>query len=190
MITLWLGPAVELRLGKIRRGLAAEISLAGRSCRTSRSSALITPSLSNPAPQGLSIAADLRRERADRRPLRGVLPLMLEHYPNRAFANFRCVFRRCLLRHGSSFSRVGASGNPGAVQCPLKCWCQRESGQALHAPSPVRLLLEHLLQPLYGGWDDITNACPHPQRHNLIVGCLALVDQDDPRSVPEGQPDE
>ena len=69
----------------------------------------------DPAPQGLRCAANLRRDRADRRPLRGVLALMLEHHPNRAFANFRCVFRRCLLRHGSSLSRVGASGNPGAV---------------------------------------------------------------------------
>ena len=77
------------------------ISFAWRSSRTSRSSALIRScssvvalalvALSLPAPQRLRRAADLRRDRADRRPLRGVLAFVIEHHPNRAFADFRGV---------------------------------------------------------------------------------------------------
>jgi hypothetical protein len=54
--------------------------------------ALIAFGLPDPAPQRLGSAADLRRDRADRRPLRGVLPFVLEHHPHRALADFRGVF--------------------------------------------------------------------------------------------------
>src|SRR5690606_8369218 len=41
---------------------------------------------------------------------------MLKHHPNSAFTNFRRVLRgSSLIHHGSSLSRVGASGKPGAV---------------------------------------------------------------------------
>lgn len=54
--------------------------------------ALITLGLPNPVPQRLGIAADLRRDRTDRRPLRGMLAFVLEHHPNRALAHLRGVF--------------------------------------------------------------------------------------------------
>jgi hypothetical protein len=77
--------------------------------------ALVALCLPHPAPQGLRLAADLRSERADCRSSRGVISLVVDHHPNRALANFRCVFRRGLVRHGSILSRDRASGNPGAV---------------------------------------------------------------------------
>ena len=53
---------------------------------------LVALGLPDPAPQRLRRAADLRRDRADRRPLRGVLPFVLEHHPHRALADFKGVF--------------------------------------------------------------------------------------------------
>jgi hypothetical protein len=50
---------------------------------------LVALGLPDPDPQGLRRAADLRRDRADRRPLRGVIPLVVEHHPNRTLANLR-----------------------------------------------------------------------------------------------------
>src|SRR5690349_12844491 len=44
-----------------------------------------------------------------------MLPLMIQHHPNRARTHLRGKFVRSLRLHGSTFSRVGASGNPGAV---------------------------------------------------------------------------
>jgi len=55
--------------------------------------ALVALGLPDPAPRRLRRAADLERDQADHRPLRGVIPLMLEHHPNRALADFRGVFR-------------------------------------------------------------------------------------------------
>ena len=108
------------------------ISLAWRSSRFSRSRAfsfvapspsarqarlpLSTLSLLHPVMQRLRRAADLGRDRHDRRPPRRVLALVLQHHPHRALADLRRKLVRCLACHGSIFSRVGASGKPGAVQ--------------------------------------------------------------------------
>src|SRR6201997_1974432 len=51
----------------------------------------------------------------DRRPLRGVLALVVQDHPNRAGTDLRGI-RRNSLRHRSILSRVGASDKPGAVQ--------------------------------------------------------------------------
>src|SRR5262249_18232362 len=64
------------------------------------------------------IAADLRRDRADRRPLRGVLAPMLEHHPYGSRAHLWRIPR--LPAHRSILSRSGASGKPGTVQELLK----------------------------------------------------------------------
>jgi hypothetical protein len=75
-----------------------KISLAWRSSRTSRSKVLIRSrsSLVGPArnpwsrsawrtqPRNVSPAANLRRNRADRSPLRGVIRPMLQHHSHRA----------------------------------------------------------------------------------------------------------
>ena len=49
----------------------------------------------------------------DRRPLRGVRRRVLEHHPHRSLPHFRGKPTRS--RHGSILSRIGASGEPGAV---------------------------------------------------------------------------
>lgn len=54
--------------------------------------ALVTLGLPDPAPQRFRSAADLRRDRTDRRPLRRMFAFVLEHHPNRALAHFRGVF--------------------------------------------------------------------------------------------------
>jgi hypothetical protein len=74
--------------------------------------------------QRLRRAADLRGNRSHRRPPRGMILLVLENQPNRARAHFRRKSVRCLACHRSTFSRLGASGKPGAGQ-PRK-------------PSPIR----------------------------------------------------
>src|SRR5664279_2991043 len=42
--------------------------------------------------------------------------LMIQNHPHRTGPDLRREFVRRLACHGSTFSRVGASGNPGAVQ--------------------------------------------------------------------------
>ncbi|MGK2873540.1 MAG: hypothetical protein ACSLFL_14995, partial [Alphaproteobacteria bacterium] len=42
--------------------------------------------------------------------------LVIQHHPYRTLPHLRCEFVRCLAHNGSFYSRVGASGNPGAVQ--------------------------------------------------------------------------
>jgi hypothetical protein len=46
---------------------------------------------------------------------------VIEDQPNRAAADLRRELVRGLVHHGSTFSRVGASGNPGAVQFSVPC---------------------------------------------------------------------
>jgi hypothetical protein len=41
---------------------------------------------------------------------------MLDHHPHRPLADLRCKLVRRLAHTGSTFSGVGASGKPGAVQ--------------------------------------------------------------------------
>src|ERR1700733_12645358 len=85
-----------------------------------RGQARLAPAVSlgpaNPLMQRLRRAADLRGNRSHRRPPRGMILLVLENQPNRARAHFRRKSVRCLACHRSTFSRLGASGKPGAVQ--------------------------------------------------------------------------
>src|SRR5262245_2482192 len=123
-----LRSAVELRLGEKSRRLAQDLVgafqlqvlafelLEAFSFRTRQPGAfaLVTFGLPYPFTQGLPCAADLTRNRDDRRPLRLVLPLMLEHHPNSPFTELRRIF--CCCFHDSILSRIGVSGKPGAVQ--------------------------------------------------------------------------
>ena len=68
----------------------------------------------HPVAQRLMRDAELGRDRADRRPLRGVLVLVLEHHADGPLAQLLGV--PPLSGHGSNLSRVGASRNPGTVQ--------------------------------------------------------------------------
>src|SRR6516165_8607208 len=44
-----------------------------------------------------------------------MLMFVIQHQPHRAGTDLRRELVACLLAHGSTFSRVGASGKPGAV---------------------------------------------------------------------------
>nr|WP_305729361.1 sulfite exporter TauE/SafE family protein [Azospirillum sp. B510] len=60
---------------------------------------------------------------------------MLEHHPDRPLADLRRIFRWCLFRHDNpSFSRSGASDNPGAVQFGL-------TGGLIPCPAAITVLL-------------------------------------------------
>src|SRR3546814_4147744 len=61
-------------------------------------------------------AANLLRDRHHRRPSRGMISLVVENHPYRGLADFRHKLVRCLAYTGSTFSGVGASDKPGAVQ--------------------------------------------------------------------------
>jgi hypothetical protein len=52
--------------------------------------------------------------------LRGMLALMVQHHPHRSGADLTRIWQ-CSLRLGSTFSRIGASGKPGAGHTP--CFC-------------------------------------------------------------------
>src|SRR4029077_10391515 len=69
----------------------------------------------NPLMQSLRSAADLARNRDQRCPTRRMFMLVIENHPHRASAHLRRELVRCLACHGSTFSRVGASGKPGPV---------------------------------------------------------------------------
>src|SRR4029077_13350876 len=49
-----------------------------------------------------------------------MLMFVIQHQPHRAGTDLRRELVACLLAHGSTFSRVGASGKPGAVHPPKK----------------------------------------------------------------------
>src|SRR5262249_19765706 len=82
--------------------------------RRARPDALVTLGLPHPVAQSLARAANLLGYRVDRRPLRGMLALVVQNHPNRAGTNLSGI-RGNSLCHGSILSGVGASGKPGAV---------------------------------------------------------------------------
>ena len=71
--------------------------------------------LLHPLMQRLRRAADLRRNRAYRRPARSVLAFVIQNQPHRTGADLGRELVCRFARHGSTFSRVGASDQPGAV---------------------------------------------------------------------------
>src|SRR4029079_18361313 len=78
--------------------------------------AAVDVGLLDPLIERLRRAADLGRNRHDRRPLRGVLAAMLDHHPDGTLRHLGRKLRgSSLIRHGSSLSRGGASDKSGAV---------------------------------------------------------------------------
>jgi len=55
-----------------------------------------------------------RQDAADRLDPIGIA--LIVNHPHRSLSDFRRKLVRCLARHGSTFSGVGASDKPGAVQ--------------------------------------------------------------------------
>src|SRR5690606_14546359 len=76
--------------------------------------ALIPLRLPHPAPQRVTRTTDLLRNRLDRRPLRRVFPLVVQHQPNRPLPDLSGV-PLCLV-HDPNPSKIAASGKPRAVQ--------------------------------------------------------------------------
>ena len=60
--------------------------------------------------------ADLRRNRYDCLPARHMQTLVVEYQPHRAFTHFRGKLVRRLAHDAPSYSGLGASGKPNAVQ--------------------------------------------------------------------------
>ena len=93
----------------------------GHLARNARPRTAVDLGLLHPIAERLRRTADLGRDRGNRRPPGRMLPLVIEHQPHRAGADFRGKFVRRLRFHGSTFSRVRASDNHGAVQSPAGC---------------------------------------------------------------------
>jgi hypothetical protein len=124
---------VELRLGKIRARLAQDLiglaklpvlplkglELGSHVAGQARSVPAVALGLLHPFVQRLRRAAYLACYRHDRRPSRRMLVLVIQHHPHRAGTDLRRKLVRCLARHGSTFSGVGASAKPGAVHIAL-----------------------------------------------------------------------
>src|SRR5947199_9812007 len=65
-----------------------------------------------------------------------MLMFVIQHQPHRAGTDLRRVLVACLLAHGSTFSRVGASGKPGAVQERDKMAASKRNGLWGGGPAP------------------------------------------------------
>src|ERR1700679_323113 len=81
-----------------------------------RGQARLAPAVSlgpaNPLTQRLRSATDLPRNRDQRCPTRRMFMLVIQNHPYRAGSRLRRELVRCLACHGSTLSRVGASGKP------------------------------------------------------------------------------
>ena len=84
--------------------------------------------------RNVSAAPDLLGDRPDRRPLRVVLLLILQHHPHRALPDFRR--EPAESRHAPILSRSGASEKAGAAQPVFPVVCAPKRGDR----SPCRLL--------------------------------------------------
>ena len=94
--------------------------------------------LADPLMQCLRRAADLARNRHQRRPTRRMFMLVIQNHPHSAGSHLRRELVRCLAYHGSTLSRVGASGKPGAVQSGAGAASVAEAGNAFSS-SGVRM---------------------------------------------------
>ena len=70
-----------------------------------------------------------------------MLSLIVQNYPHRAFTHFGGKLVRCLAHDAPSYSEVGASAKPGAVQpfrfdCPLFA-DELEGGEAFEGLQPL-----------------------------------------------------
>ncbi len=100
-------------LERENRELRRANEMAQSTGRQAGSASLVAFHLADPGPKRLGRHAELRGHGTDRRPLRRVLGLMLEHHAHRSFADLLRILGRS--GHGSIRSRGGASKIPGAV---------------------------------------------------------------------------
>jgi hypothetical protein len=66
-----------------------------------------------------------------------VIPLVIENHPYRPLADFERKLVRRLARHGSTFSGVGASDKPGAVQQTEEERLRRNCCCSARTPTPA-----------------------------------------------------
>ena len=90
-----------------------------------------------------------------------MLVLVIQHHPHRTFADLRRKLVRCLARHGSTFSGVGASDKPGAVQFGILALIVVELG-LIHPPVGLNLFV-------------IKNIAPDIPLRDVIWGVLPFV---------------
>jgi hypothetical protein len=139
-----LEPAVELHLGKIRRRLAQDLVRLAQFavlalehldalalvCYRTTPDALVTLGLPHPVAQCLARAADLLGNRVDRRPLRGVLCLVVQDHPNRAGTDLGGI-RGTRFVIAPSSQELEPPGNP----VRFTDWLRRQIEAAAAAPN-------------------------------------------------------
>ena len=94
-----------------------------------------------------------------------------------------CYIRWSPISPSSKSSSPSLLAPSEPVRCPPRTPPLWQSRQPLALPrtgESLRLLPERPFHPLHRRWDYLTNTCPRPQRHCLIVGRLALFSQDHP----------
>ena len=106
---------ILVRLSKLSVLALQRLQLLGHIGRNASPLAAIDVRLLHPIQKRLRRAADLGRNRNDRRPSRRMLMFVVQHQPHRTGTDLRRKLVACLIAHGSTLSRVGASGKPGAV---------------------------------------------------------------------------
>src|SRR5690606_20571229 len=105
----------------------------------------------NPAAHRLGRTADLLCDRLDRRPFRFILVRVLADQPNRPLPHLRRVLL-CSC-HGSNFSRVGASGKLGAIQCRRARRAPCDAGVRVSGARSCRLPPDAESLPLEHQWE-------------------------------------
>lgn len=96
--------------------------------------------LLHPLVQRVPRAANLRRDRQDRLPAGRILMPVIQHQPHRPLAHLGGELVRRLASHGSTFSGVGASGKPGAVQSRRSAYLDRCAMSPLPKDNIVALI--------------------------------------------------
>ena len=88
----------------------------GHLARNACALAAVDLGLLDPVVKRVRRATNLCGNRRDRLPTRAMLALVVENHPHGAFTHFAGKLVRGLAHDAPSYSRVGASGKPGAVQ--------------------------------------------------------------------------
>src|SRR5204863_6346788 len=81
-----------------------------------------------------------------------MLMFVIQHQPHRAGTDLRRELVACLLAHGSTFSRVGASGKPGAVQAERiqgDAWGVRSSSRSVRSETPAFPSMNAILRRVF-----------------------------------------
>jgi hypothetical protein len=102
--------------GAVRGSRVQALHLFGHLAGDTGPLATVDLGLADPVIQGLRLSADLRGNRRNRLPPRTMLALVVQQQPHGAFTHFGGTLVRCLAHDAPSYSRVGASGKPSAVQ--------------------------------------------------------------------------